>query len=745
MLKQINEVEGIPCKAKEAGEFLKLFCQTPKDVRSLVNFLDKKGKEYFVIAERAEKPVKVVIKGLPIDTDLDHIKTELTNLKYRVDKVNQLKKYKTREPLKIFQVHLLPTENIKEIYNLKALRYTIISVEPYENKQSHQCFNCQLWNHGSKGCRLNPKCVVCAGDHASKECPNKGKPEVQVKCTNCNGPHTANYRGCPKYPKNIQRNGRAGLNKVQPGRSFAAVAKSHEVNKPTPQSARAPHPQFGENVTKQIPPPRVGRTGTRPSPTEVNDPFPVMGQSGLNEKLPDPANGNEPPRGTEDIDAEVERLTAEITTAFKESGSWRNLVNRDVTEEINQQVKERNRCKKIWQKTRHPADKNKLNRAQKHLSKLYREYNEGKTTDLITGIGPGDDTLWKLVKTYKNDRTKMPPLITANRVAYRDIEKAEAIADNLALQFQNNDLSHPPTEFIVERRIKLLNRKPAMNKIKPCTPAEVADEIAKLKNRKCPGKDRITNLMLKHLPKRTIVRITYLINCVIKLSHFPKSWKTAVVVPIYKAGKNAQSPDSYRPISLLSSLSKLAESIILNRLEAETEDKLIPFQFGFRKGLSTTEQLLRMTEHIREGFDNYFDTAAVFIDIAKAFDRVWIDGLIYKLHKLKISKQMILLLQSYLKNREFIVRVGNELSTPRMPEAGVVQGSRLGPHCFNIFINDICQTPDTQICLFADDTAIMCTGPVKHINVEKLNNHLAELEKWLIKWKIKINKDKCQA
>ncbi|GBN82102.1 Nucleic-acid-binding protein from transposon X-element [Araneus ventricosus] len=310
MLKQINEVEGIPCKAKEAGEFLKLFCQTPKDVRSLVNFLDKKGKEYFVIAERAEKPVKVVIKGLPIDTDLDHIKTELTNLKYRVDKVNQLKKYKTREPLRIFQVHLLPTENIKEIYNLKALGYTIINVEPYENKQSHQCFNCQLWNHGSKGCKLNPKCVVCAGDHASKECPNKGKSDVQVKCTNCNGPHTANYRGCPKYPKNIQRNGRVGLNKVQPGRSFAAAAKSHEVNKPTPLSARAPHPQFGENVSKQIPPPRAGRTDTRPSPTEVNDPFPFMGQSGLTEVMALAAEANKIFQGIKNVSETIKNMQA---------------------------------------------------------------------------------------------------------------------------------------------------------------------------------------------------------------------------------------------------------------------------------------------------------------------------------------------------------------------------------------------------------------------------------------------------
>ncbi|GBN95719.1 RNA-directed DNA polymerase from mobile element jockey [Araneus ventricosus] len=251
--------------------------------------------------------------------------------------------------------------------------------------------------------------------------------------------------------------------------------------------------------------------------------------------------------------------------------------------------------------------------------------------------------------------------------------------------------------------------------------------------------------MIKNLPVRIILRITFIINCIFKFSYFPKSWKTAVVVPIYKQGKNAQIPDSYRPISLLSSLSKLAETVILHRLEAETDNKLIPFQFGFRKGLSTTEQLIRMTEHIREGFINRASTAAVFIDIAKAFDRVWIDGLIYKMHKLEIPRQLILLIQSYLKGRNFTVRVEKELSTLRNTEAGVVQGSRLGRHCFNIFINDICQMPETQLALFADDTAIMCTGPNGALNVENLNRHLAELEKWLIRWKIKINVDKCQA
>ncbi|GBM36743.1 hypothetical protein AVEN_171856-1 [Araneus ventricosus] len=152
LIKKINEKEGIKCNAKEAGEFVKPFCETPRDVRSLLEFLDKSNKEYFVIPGQVVKPIKIVIKGLPIDMDLEEIKTELVNKKFRVEKVNQLKRYKTREPLNIYQIHLFPSDNIKEIYHLTTLSYNIITVEPYENRQHHQCYNCQMWSHGSKNC-----------------------------------------------------------------------------------------------------------------------------------------------------------------------------------------------------------------------------------------------------------------------------------------------------------------------------------------------------------------------------------------------------------------------------------------------------------------------------------------------------------------------------------------------------------------------------------------------------------------
>ncbi|GFU20586.1 putative RNA-directed DNA polymerase from transposon BS [Trichonephila clavipes] len=101
------------------------------------------------------------------------------------------------------------------------------------------------------------------------------------------------------------------------------------------------------------------------------------------------------------------------------------------------------------------------------------------------------------------------------------------------------------------------------------------------------------------------------------------SWKTAVVIPILKPDKNSALAESYRPISLLPVLSKLAEKVILARLNdhLERENILIPEQHGFRPRLSTSHQLLRVVEFIKEGNNKDECTAAVFLDIQKAFDR----------------------------------------------------------------------------------------------------------------------------
>ncbi|GBN27840.1 putative RNA-directed DNA polymerase from transposon BS [Araneus ventricosus] len=197
---------------------------------------------------------------------------------------------------------------------------------------------------------------------------------------------------------------------------------------------------------------------------------------------------------------------------------------------------------------------------------------------------------------------------------------------------------------------------------------------------------------------RQVKRLTEIINSILKFQYFPNYWKTAIVAPILKPGK------------------------------------------------TTVQQLLRITEVIREGMDEGWDTGAVFLDIAKAFDRVWTDGLVYKLIELRVPGSIIRLIATYLRGRHFAIRVGNSLTSERAIDAGVVQGSKVGPYLFNIYVNDIpsprnCQT---KICLFADDTAVMSTGASAHV-MTSLNEYLDQLGRWLIRWKIQVNSDKCQS
>ncbi|GFX14749.1 RNA-directed DNA polymerase from mobile element jockey [Trichonephila clavipes] len=132
----------------------------------------------------------------------------------------------------------------------------------------------------------------------------------------------------------------------------------------------------------------------------------------------------------------------------------------------------------------------------------------------------------------------------------------------------------------------------------------------------------------------------------------------------FKTWQNSALAESYRPISLLPVLSKLAEKIILARLNdyLEREKILIPEQHGFRPRLSTSHQLLRVVEFIKEGNNNDECTAAVFLDIQKAFDRVWHTGLLFKLITYKIPPPLIFLINSYISDRSFSVKINRTYS-----------------------------------------------------------------------------------
>lgn len=152
--------------------------------------------------------------------------------------------------------------------------------------------------------------------------------------------------------------------------------------------------------------------------------------------------------------------------------------------------------------------------------------------------------------------------------------------------------------------------------------------------------------------------LMYLINAVFRLKHVPSIWKVAEIIMIPKPGKLLNEVTSYRPISLLPIISKVFEKLLLKRLKPIIErKKLIPnHQFGFRQKHSTIDQVHRIINTIEETLEEKLVCSAIFLDVAQAFDKVWHQGLIFKLNK-QLPTQYVTLLKSYISERLFWVRV----------------------------------------------------------------------------------------
>ena len=143
-------------------------------------------------------------------------------------------------------------------------------------------------------------------------------------------------------------------------------------------------------------------------------------------------------------------------------------------------------------------------------------------------------------------------------------------------------------------------------------------------------------------------------------------------------------------------------------------DLLSPHQSGFRSGDSCINQLLSINHEILNAFDKGLEVRGIFLDISKAFGKAWHDGLIFKLRQNGISGDIINILQDFLRNRKQRVVLNGQCSSWADVNAGVPQGSILGPLLFLIYINDLSDGLKSECKLFADDTSLFSV--VRHFS-----------------------------
>ncbi|GFV18399.1 nucleic-acid-binding protein from transposon X-element [Trichonephila clavipes] len=188
-------------RSRLTGEFLKPYTDSAEERRMAVQHLKLLKFQFYTIKSKAECPIKVVIKGLPRNTNPEEIKQDLELLGYTPDRVNQLIGRKNKRPLPIFLITLPRNLDNLKIFDLKTLNYLSIRVEGYDDKGVTQCYTCNNFNHSSENCHLNPRCLKCGENYLTRDCPFKQKLETPY-CINSNiYGHMANYRGCPSFPK----------------------------------------------------------------------------------------------------------------------------------------------------------------------------------------------------------------------------------------------------------------------------------------------------------------------------------------------------------------------------------------------------------------------------------------------------------------------------------------------------------------------------------------------------------------
>ena len=442
---------------------------------------------------------------------------------------------------------------------------------------------------------------------------------------------------------------------------------------------------------------------------------------------------------------EIEEGTQELIQTLQEAAKQatppshtpQKRVN-NIPFDIKKLVIEKRKARKKWHRSHSPMDKTIFNRLTNKLKKKLNDIRNISFCEYVSSLNRYDNSIWRPIKTSSKPPQVNPPIRkqtpSPGPWARSNQEKADLFAEYLADVFTPNDntADQTVTDYLATNLATSAN-------IRLLTPKQIKTAISHLTIRKAPGIDQVSPTMLKELPHKGIVMLTYIFNAILRLQYWPKQMKIAEIILIPKPGKNPNDVSSYRPISLLSTLSKLLEKLMLPKLEPLL-DTIPQHQFGFRHSHSTIQQCHRVVHEINKSLENKKYCSSVFLDISQAFDKVWHDGLLYKL-KLHLPSY-VKLFQSYLCERQFRTKVQGATSNTFPIKSGVPQGSVLGPVLYLVYTSDLPTTENTLTGTFADDTVILASHEDPTIASARLQHHLHLLEAWTTKWKIKINETK---
>ena len=261
------------------------------------------------------------------------------------------------------------------------------------------------------------------------------------------------------------------------------------------------------------------------------------------------------------------------------------------------------------------------------------------------------------------------------------------------------------------------------------TRQELASALRRISYATACGPDDVYNEALAHLPKIARVALLRTFNRSLSRGMVPREWRRGTIVPLLKPGKPAGRVESYRPVTLTSTVAKLMERILHGRLRHLVQSDS---QAGFRADRSSTDALMWLRAHVQPtNASKTPRTSAVFVDFSRAFDSVDHHLLLQRLQKLDVDPYLVRWALAFLTNRQVRVRMGNRhYSRVKKFTCGVPQGTVLGPLLFNIFMEDLSaelNRSGAQHYFYADDLTIVAHGRGRE---SVLNESLDMLSHW---------------
>ena len=348
---------------------------------------------------------------------------------------------------------------------------------------------------------------------------------------------------------------------------------------------------------------------------------------------------------------------------------------------------------------------------------------------------------WRLIGTIINRKTKGQTTIST----IQRNNKTYTAPTDIANQFNEHFTNVGPNlarliDHTNEDPCKYISNSPSSSfYLKPVSQELVKQHLSELNESK--STIGIPNKLLKLAANEICIPLQVIYNKSIQSGIVPNLFKTSRVTPIYKSGE-VTNPNNYRPISTLSSFSKILEKIVYDQLISflDKHKILFTYQFGFRKQHSTEQALLEITDNLKQNIDKKLTTCGLFLDFTKAFDTIDHNILLLKLQKYGIRGIPYTWFSNYILNRQQFVKVNNTYSNTLPIKCGVPQGSTLGPLLFLLYINDLPNSSKKLLFrIFADDTNIFYSAKsVKDVETT-MNEEMKLVLKYCATNKLSVN------